>query len=141
MKSLACILLLFSSVIFSSCEEKLVFKSEKKLNSDLQGDWNPIPYTSMYGSGFNNKHLWRFNNGTIYIIDAATDTIYDQGIYGIDAKLENPTLSISGLSSSLLDSTYGFNIKWTLIQLDGKILDLAGKPFDAGLVEVEFQKR
>ena len=140
MKRLTYLMLLFISVVFFSCEKKLVFTSEKKLNDRIQGEWDPIKYTSSYGSAFNGLHVWRFDNGTLYVSDISGNGIDTAG-YSIDAKIENPTVNIDGFKSALLDSSYGFNVKWTIIQLDNNVLDIVGNPFDGGLVELEFEKK
>ena len=141
MKSVAFILCAFVSVLFLSCEDNLVFTSESKLSSRLQGEWNPIKYTSLYGNAYNNVHTWKFDNGSLFVYENAGGAGVDTASYAIDAKVKNPTLKIEGFKTPLLDSSFGFNVKWTIIQLDNKVLDIVGNPFDGGLVELEFEKK
>lgn len=145
MKSIYSILFsLCVTVILSSCESQTSLLSESTIRENLEADWKPIPGTSNYGSSTSGRDVfWRFQSGNLKVIEANGVNLktLDLATYIIDAKLENPTVKIEGFTSRDLDTTYGFNTLWTFIQVDGKVLDLAGNPSNGGLVELEFTKR
>lgn len=131
-------------VSLASCESQTSLLSESTIRQNLEAEWKPIPATSNYASSVAGRNVyWQFNSGIIKVFEGSGSTIHtlDSGTYVIDAKLENPTIKIEGFTSRDLDTTYGFNTLWTFIQVDGKVLDLAGNPSNGGLVELEFTKK
>lgn len=128
-----------------SCESKTLLRSKKKYDSDLQGYWRPIKGTSIYGTSVYPQNIqWVFSDGSVKVVKInsnGTDSILDNGSYAIDTKIDQSYLTISGFTSNYYDTIYGFNIKWTLIQLDADILDILGKPNGGGQVEIEFEKQ
>ncbi len=145
MKSLRYLAVISLVIVLASCESKTFLRSKKKLEKDIQGHWRPFPGTSKYGTTVYDRNVqWIFDNGSVRIseVDASgNDHILDQGTYSISTKIDNCFLSIDGFTSRDYDSTYDFNIKWNIIQLNGSVLDIAGRPNNAGLVELEFKKQ
>ncbi len=143
--------------VLASCESNHFFKSEKKLKGDIIGVWNRIPL----GSSDVDKDKWTFEDGTISIVTYRTnyDTLYDsgsyyqdstqadgvdtlymdKGTYTVDATVAAPFLKIEGLT---LSSSEFYNSKWTIVQLDGQILEIATDyPNNAGVLQKEFLKQ
>lgn len=143
------LLVLTILVALAGCESKTFLRSEKKLKSDIQGHWRPISGISHYGTSvYPDNVQWYFNNGTIQIVyvDAnGKDNVYDQATYSINTKVDNSFLTISDFTTvdyhNSNPNSYGFDITWTIIQLNATTLDIAGRPHDGGLVELEFEKK
>ena len=72
---------------------------------------------------------------------SGSDDVLDEGRYSIDTKVDQAYLNISGFTSKYYDTTYDFNVQWTLIQLNSDVLDIVGRPHGGGQVEIEFQKQ
>ncbi len=129
--------------VLSSCESKTFLRSKKKLDKDLQGYWCPIQGTSSYCTvAFNNNILWHFDNGEISIIkvnDNGDEVPVDKGHYSIDTKIDSDFLTVSDLNSAEY-LTYGFNVKWDIIDLQKNNLNLSGTPKNNGKIQIEFSK-
>ncbi|MBK8846933.1 MAG: hypothetical protein IPO27_10460 [Bacteroidetes bacterium] len=128
-------------IIISACENNAALLSEDKIKGYLEKSWRPLAATSNYGTSVAGQPIyWSFAGGSLKEEYISTDTFYarDYATYTIDAKTENPTIKIEGFTSSSLDTTFGFNIVWTIINIDDNVLDIAGNSTSGGLVELEF---
>ena len=138
-------------LVLASCESKTFLRSKKKLDKDLQGYWRPIYGTSHYGAAVYDQNIqWVFADGEVKIVridGSGNDHIIDKGFYSISTKIDNCFISISDFSTrdyhnaDTLPLSYGYDIKWTIIQLNGNVLDIAGRPHNGGMVELEFEKK
>lgn len=144
MKHLRYLSLLSFAILIASCESDTFLRSKKTLDKNIQGYWRPIYGTSKYGSLVYDKNVqWKFKDGELQIVYVSpnnTDAVIDKGQYSISTKIDNSFLTISGLKTHDYDTTFGFNIKWTIVQLETGILDIAGRPNNSGMVEIEFTK-
>lgn len=128
-------------IAISSCESNSVLLSEDKIKGYLEKSWRPLAATSNYGTSVAGQPIyWTFAGGGLKEEFISSDTTYvrDYATYSIDAKTENPTIKIQGFTSGSLDTTFGFNIVWTIINIDDNVLDIAGNSTSGGLVELEF---
>lgn len=145
MKIFRNLILMLIVLTLVSCESKTFLRSKKKYDADLQGSWRPINGTSIYGTAVYPENIqWVFSDGSVKVVKVKSngnDSLLDAGSYSIDTKVDQSYLKISGFTSRYYDTIYDFNIKWTLIKLDGDILDILGQPNGGGKVEIEFQKQ
>ena len=161
MKILKLILIIVILGSFCGCENFDWFRSESTMKKQIQGTWSREFFTN------NQKtELWTFKEGTLKIFSndlAPYDTncnytqgycdeglpdlnkkdgndtlILDSGTYVIDAKLTVSYLTTSNLIS-IGENNYSY--KWTLVQIDDKILDLVADRKDGtGNIQREFEK-
>lgn len=145
MKFLRYLILILTVISLVSCESKTFLHSKKKYESDLQGYWRPIRGTSIYGTSVYPQNIqWYFDNGSISVLKinaSGSDDLLDEGRYSIETKVDQAYLNISGFTSKYYDTTYDFNVQWTLIQLNSNVLDIIGRPHNGGQVEIEFEKQ
>lgn len=141
-------------LVTQGCESNHFFQSEKTLNSNIQRTWKMELY---YADSLQYVETWNFNDGALTILSTVRikpanysdhyvdknshdglDTIsLSSGTYSINADIDQAYLKISGLVNT--DPEY--NKKWTIVQLDGSILDIAGNyNSSGGLMEREFTK-
>ena len=125
--------LIIIAILFSACETQTAFRSEKKLNKQIQAHtWkmvklNPASY----------EEDWDFTNGTVYrkiYNDNGSILDVDTGTYSIDAKLSYSYLTISDFRREL-DK---LNARWTIVELTDDVLALAYKGSSSGLMQKEF---
>lgn len=127
-----------AAIIFAGCESNHLFKSEKKIKQDIIGLWEMINFKDNEAA-----QNWIFTADSLYLLkDVDTsrhvvnlDTI-DVITYKIDATLSAPYLIVDGIT---IDPEY--NKKWTITQLDSKILAIACDYKEGGLLQKEFVKR
>lgn len=145
MKILRSVSVIILVIVLASCESKTFLRSKKKIESDLQGHWRPIVGTSTYGTSVYDQNIqWYFDNGEVKIVKvdgSGNDQVIDHSTYSVDTKIDNFFVDLAGFKTKDYDTTYDFSVKWTVIQLNGDILDLAGRPNNGGIVEIEFEKK
>lgn len=149
-------LLFLISLTFSSCEENMWLRSEKKLRGKIEGSWSRLFVTS----NVTNNETWTFNDGVLVIdITEKTpnnkddnyddsndadglDTLYmDYGNYSVDANLDNAYLKLDNLEKFTIESAkQGLNAKWTIVDIDGGILYIAAENGSA-IIQREFEKK
>ncbi|HKR03075.1 MAG TPA: hypothetical protein VJY62_00460 [Bacteroidia bacterium] len=162
MKALRTITFFTAVMFFYSCENFDWFRSEDTMNKQIQGTWSREFLTN------NQKvELWTFKEGRLKVFSydlAPYDTnckyttgncdeglydvnrkdgndtlILDSGSYSIDAKLTVSYLKTNELVSNGVE--YNYTYKWTIIQIDDKILELVADRKDAaGNIQREFEK-
>ncbi len=130
------------SVLFYSCESNHFFKSKKKLASDLNGSW----VRALFKDG-DKEEIWTFKDGNLTITQESVATVEGEYTYSIDATITSPFLKIE---QSIPDTSSNINpypdvtsyaLKWSIVQLDEKVLDLAGENSVGTLVQIEFSKQ
>lgn len=124
-------------VIFSACESNHMFKSEKKIKSDIQGTWDMIVFRSDEAD-----QNWIITADTLYImlektVGSATFDTVARVPYKIDVTVSAPYLIID----NIVTPTPEYNKKWTITQLDTKVLAIACDYKDGGVLQKEFVKR
>lgn len=125
------------AILFYSCESNHFFKSEKKLKSNLEGTWNRVQI-----SGSEPIEQWTFLGGTVSISQVKQDsTIVISGSYSIDATLTAPFLKIEDLSRDSIGFPTDYDIKWSIVQLDERVLDIVADIPTGGLAQIEFTKQ
>lgn len=139
MKTLRLILSVSVLLSFYSCENFDWFKTDNGLNKDLQGTWKR---EFLGDENIDYEEDWNFTDGKVIITRAknsTTDTV-DIGSFEADGKLTVSYLKINGLTK---DSTLiQYNNKWTITQLDSKILYLAADyKKGGGVLQREFYKK
>lgn len=149
-------------VVFSSCEDSMVLKSEKKMKKDLQGTWK---------RDFQGRHLfvkvgtdsvfydenWIFSDDQFYTtynyyiqnsLDVGTPDInlndnVDTAIiskFKVDAKLTRAFLKFQLISGGN-DSNVTYIDKWEFVTLKNSVLYLAtDNPDNNGVAQREFYK-
>ena len=124
-------------VVFASCETQTAFRSEKKLNQQIQAHtWKKIRLSPSNLEDRNED--WIFNNGTVYrlIYDKDNNQIEtsDTGTYNIDAKLSYSYLTIRDFKR-VLDK---LNARWTIVELTDDVMAIAYNDSNTGVVQREF---
>jgi len=153
----------FLVIIFSSCEDSMILKSEKKMKDDIQGTWR----RSFQGADkyFGNcgvdsmyyDEYWIFSGDNLHTtyeyassatcdygtpdktnIDAVDTVIVSK--FKIDTKLFDAFLKLQLISGDV-DTGSTFYDKWEFVTLDDDVLYLATDAKDgAGVVQREFIK-
>lgn len=141
---------------FSSCEENMWLRSEKKVRNKLEGTWNRLFVTSV----ISKNETWNFANGVVVIVETEkidnhtddgfidlnktdnVDTItVDYGNYSVDAKIDNVYLKLSNLEENVVESAkQGLSAKWTFVDIDNHIMYIAADN-GAAIVQREFEKK
>lgn len=135
-----------------SCESNHWFQSESTLNNNIQNTWSRVMY---YADTSEYVETWHFSEGKLTVVSTlndgthsgpfkdlnsadGSDTVYySVGAYDIKTKIDEAFVTISDLGAT--DPEY--NKKWTIVKLDGEILDIAGEyNGTGGLMEREFTK-
>jgi hypothetical protein len=126
MKNLLLMCVLLSGLFLTSgCENNEILLSEKKLNNELTGSWKivaPRPVSDY-------DETWTFANGVVTISSVnGTKNIAVTGNYSVDTKFSKAFIRLSGFNfppTERLSSGFtaaDLNRKWTLVQLDEKVL-------------------
>ncbi|MGI8893542.1 MAG: hypothetical protein ACR2GN_08775 [Bacteroidia bacterium] len=128
-------LIAFLAVFFISCETQTAFRSEKKLNKQIQAHtWASVKLNQNA-----NDEDWVFSNGTVYrtIYELDGGIKSDTGTYSIDAKLSYSYLTMRDFrrTHDRLDA------RWTIVELTDDVMALAYKSDITGLVQREFVKK
>lgn len=115
-----------------ACESNNHLRSEKKLKSQIQASWRLV-----YPLG---EETWRFEDGIFYATKIINGTIHqDTGTYKIEATWKEPYVTIS--DAELINAgPVNLNDKWTIIELDDKVLFITIRPDGSGLLQREFVK-
>ena len=123
---------LLFAVLLTACESNNHFRSKKKIKEQIQGKWELV-YPEL-------NETWSFENGTLYVDKlVGTSIAKDTGTYSIETTWKEPYVNVSGIelfTTPWLD----LNGKWTIIELDNKILYIAIRPDGTGLHQREFIK-
>lgn len=150
-------------LIFSSCEESMILKSEKKMKEDIQGTWRrdfqgrdvkmvncPAPHDSsslseywtfkdnMLYTTFEYEPTLGCDRGTIDLNKNDVDTVIVSQ-FKIDTRILDAFLKLQ-LISGAGDSAITYVDKWEFITLDGKVLYLATDDPKGGVLQMEFAK-
>jgi len=136
MKMIKLLMFLTVIVFFCSCENFDWFKTDSGIRKDIQGTWKREFLTNT-----DFEEDWNFKDGKITIVHLKNNTYdtIDQADYVADAKMTVSYLKISGLTK---DTTLiQYNNKWTIIQLDSKVLYLATDYSGGGVLQREFEKK
>lgn len=150
MKRLIPFLLL--AIIFTSCEDNMFLRSEKKMKRELQGTWQ------REFLGDTSKHYneyWIFNGSDLYTVtelfdppDTYDDCAPDERLsdnmdtsiisgFDVDARIFKAFLKLQ----ARYECDTGFVDKWEFIELDDGVLYLAAdNPIGPGVKQVEFYK-
>jgi hypothetical protein len=127
-------------VFFCSCENFDWFKTDQGLDKDLYGTWK----REFLGAKTDfDEEDWNFSDGKISIIRKTGSTIdtVDNASYSADAKLTVSYLKISGFTNRIDTLLIQYNNKWTVTQLDSKVLYLVTNSTGGGLIQREFEKK
>ena len=142
MKTLRLLMFFTVIVFFCSCENFDWFKTDQGLDEDIHGTWKREFLGAAHPQFLEEN--WYFKDGKIVItretIDYTTDTV-DIGSYSTDGKLTVSYLNISGLTNSTDTVIKQYNNKWTITQLDSKVLYLVVNSSGGGLIQREFEKK
>jgi len=135
-------LLMFFPVVvfFCSCENFDWFKTDQGLDNDLHGTWK----REFLGAKNDfDEEDWSFSDGKIIIIRKTGSTIdtVDNASYSTDAKLTVSYLKISGFTNRIDTLLIQYNNKWTVTQIDSKVLYLVTNSTGGGLIQREFEKK
>ena len=156
------ILAFITLIAFSSCEDSMFLKSEKKMKEDLQGTWlrnfqGINPYFKCSGDSIFYDEYWTFKDDKLYTTinydqanncdkgtaDSVTSDAIDTVIvstFKIDTRIFNAYLKLQ-LVSGGSDSGFVFVDKWEFITLDDEVLYLAtDDPKGNSVLQVEFLK-
>lgn len=126
-------LLLFT---FSGCEKVEYFKSEKSIQSELNGSWRLVEIPR------NNSQVqdWTFSGNVVYrtINDPSLKVVSDvRGTYSLNVKLTKSDIIISDFPSGLEH----LNGNWRIVRLDKEVLVIATDHYKTtGLLQLEFVK-
>lgn len=131
------ILIIAALVVFiTSCETNTAFRSEKKLNQQIQAhSWKSVKLNPSAPD-----EDWTFNNGTVYRTiynDNGSIADADTGAYSIDAKLSYSYLTIRDFRR-VIDR---LNARWTIVELTDDVMSIAYKEDNTGLMQREFVKK
>lgn len=124
-------------IVLTSCETQTAFRSEKKLNKQIQAHtWKKVRFSPL---NINDRHEdWIFKDGTvvrhIYNLDNNSISASDTGSYSIDAKLSHSYLTIRDFK--FLDEK--LNARWNIVELTDDVLSIAYKEGNSGLYQREF---
>ena len=130
-KQLFFVILASAVVMLSACESNNHLRSEKKIKSQIQGTWKLV-----YPIG---SELWTFDDGTFYVSkNIAGAVLQDTGIYSVEATWKEPYVTIK--DAELINTSVDLNGKWTIIELDNKVLYFTIRPSGSGLEQREFIK-
>ena len=150
-------------LIFSSCEESMLLKSEKKMKEDIQGTWRrdfqgrdvlmihcPAKFDTSSVSEF-----WTFKDNMLYTTFEYEPTLgCDRGTidsvindidtlivsqFKIDTRIFDAFLKLQ-LISGAGDSAITYIDKWEFITLDDGVLYLATDDPKGGVLQMEFSK-
>lgn len=133
---LSFLFLIAMAATLTSCESNHMFKSEKKIKSDILGTWDMIIFKTD-----ELDQNWIFTADSLYILrqealgSANFDTV-DVVDYKIDVTISAPYMIVDGIE---LDPEY--NKKWTITQLDTKVLAMACDYKNGGVLQKEFVKK
>jgi len=132
--SVVWMLLLFFLV---SCENNQWFRSEKTLKKLIQGVWKREYFTI---TEFEER--WTFNDGKVTIVidnfnTGKKDT--NSGTYSINAKIFSSSLTTEGFTDTINPGFY--NNKFTIVELDEKVLLLVANNQAGAIIQHEFSKK
>jgi len=144
----------FSVVLFSSCEDNMILRSEKKMKKELQGTWER---QFLGDTSIHFREYWTFSGSNLYttFIENNPPDIIDNGAVDVTLADNVDTVVISGfkvdakitrayLKLQLVDrgvDTTKFVDKWEFVQLDGSVLYLAtDDPNGNSVLQLEFLK-
>ncbi|MBP6335888.1 MAG: hypothetical protein KA444_10495 [Bacteroidia bacterium] len=121
----------------SSCSKTEFFKSESKVEDQLQGSWSliPIPRT-------NPAETWIFTDGIVYRqkgVGFGTEPMpYDTGTFTVNTSMTKVQVKIDNFHV-VLDELNG---NWQVVTLNDEFLIMATDHDGAtGIMQREFQKR
>lgn len=118
--------------ILTACESNNHFRSKKKLKKQIQGSWELV-YPEL-------NETWIFENGVLYVDKLVGSAVAkDTGSYSIETTWKEPYVNIRGIEL-FVSPGLDLNGKWTIIELDGRILYIAIRPDGTGLHQREFIK-
>lgn len=126
------------AAVFVSCESNHLFKSEKKIKSDIQGRWKMV----VLNTEKDVPQEWTFDGEKLTLvydrdsIGGINDTM-DIVDYTIDVTLSAPYVKVDGVENA--DTEY--NKKWTIVALDSRILLIATDYSQGGVLQLEFTKQ
>lgn len=131
-KILPAVFIICSVISIAGCESNNHLRSEKKIKSQIQGTWK-LAYPI-------SPESWTFSNDTFYVSKTINGMVLkDTGSYKIEATWKEPYVTIT--DAELINSPpLDLNGKWTIIELDNKVLYLAIRPAGSGLEQREFIK-
>ena len=160
MKKLPLLILLAAIMFVYGCENFDWFRSESTMKKQIQGTWVRDFLTDTAA-----VETWTFKDGKLNVLrnlvgyhcisqtscdfgntdlnktDGNDTIVLDSGGYSIDAKLTVSYLKTTDLKAIGQDN---YNFKWTIIQIDNKILELAADDAEreggAGVIQREFVK-
>jgi hypothetical protein len=152
-------------LVFASCEDSMVLKSEKKMEADLQGTWRKdfqgrnmyFKHCPVTGDSTYYNEYWTFKDNVVYMtfelenpvdcdhgtpdlnysdaIDTGTVTGFNVDTRILDAFLKFQLISGGG------DSANPFVDKWEFVTLDNDVLYLAtDNPNGTSVLQYEFSK-
>ena len=141
-------------ILFSSCEDNMILRSEKKMKKELQGKWER---EFLGDTSIHFREYWTFDGGTMYttfeeknppdLVDNGTtditladnvDTVVITG-FKVDARILRAYLKFQLIDRGV-DTTV-FVDKWEFVTLDGGVLYLAtDDPASSAVLQVEFKK-
>lgn len=123
------------AIFLSSCETQTSFRSEKKLNHQIQAHtWANVKLNPQA-----MDEDWLFQNGTVYRTiynDNGSVADADTGSYSIDAKLSHSYLTIRDFRLQ-----HRLNARWNIVELTNSVLAIAYKEDGTGVNQREFVKK
>jgi len=153
-------------IVFSSCEDSMILKSEKKMKEDIQGTWlrsfqGSIKVITKCPTVFDSSsydEYWMFKDDNFYSYymyspatgcDRGTPDLNDADNidtalvckFKIDTQILKAFLKFQLISGGLDTTGATFYDKWEFVTLDSKILYLATDTKNgAGVQQREFSK-
>jgi hypothetical protein len=141
-------ILILCFTFFYSCQKEELFKSEKKIKSELQGTWSLIPiprYDSITNpdntkSAVEHTETWNFNDTKVTIVNngvSATST------YSVSTGISKAEFKLDGVTPAFIYPARirEINGTWQIVQLDDDILIIANdQDGRSGLTELEFKR-
>ena len=121
------------ALFVTSCETQTAFRSEKKLNSQIQAHtWMNVKLNPL-----SLDEDWNFTNGTVYRTiynDNGSVADVDTGSYSIDAKLSYSYLTLRDFRRV----NDRLNARWTIVELTDDVMSIAYKEDGTGVFQREF---
>ena len=143
------IYILVGTMLLAGCDNKDLLQSEKKIKEQLENkNWKRIgAHPDAY------YETWLFKDGTLAlvkdkngngIIDSVDKDIHVNANYSVDTKFSSSYVTLSGIPLDI--NLYGYegenmNYKWTIAEINDKVLYLSAANETGTIKSLEFVKQ
>jgi hypothetical protein len=140
------------ALLFSSCEDSMFLRSEKKIKSELQGTWE----RQFQGdTAIHHREYWIFNGDKLYTTfeEHNPPDLLDNGAIDLSLTDNNDTVIISGfkIDAKVFKAFIKFQLqqgdttrfvdKWDIVELEKKTLYMAADdPTGNSVLQLEFAR-